>query len=285
MQNGNGSGTPIGARVERVTVARATELLEGNTLNRNVSDRMVDRYARDMLEGLWQLNGEPVIRTPDGQLLDGQHRMWAILKAGEKNPGIAVDMLIVEGISAAVMPTIDTGKARSFGNVLQISGHVNTNVLAATLRWVFWYETYRGRSIDGADPSHSDLEAYLATHPTLPQRVSETCNRQALKKIGSVSMFAWLYYEASLLNPQKAGEWLGLLASGAGMAEDHPVLRFREKLLADKQIKNRRMADTHAAYGVKSWNAFVTGRSVRALVWRENEEFPTFKAGINRDTR
>ncbi len=261
------------ARTVMLGEAHALAYLERNTLNRSVTDRLVERLAADMLAGNWRLNGEPIIFTTDGQLLDGQHRLWAIVEAARTNPKIELPFLVVEGVEPDVMPTIDTGKARGFANVLQIGGHLNTNVLAATVRMCMWYDSGVGKAEGFATPSNTTMEEYLQDHPEIADRVNEACRKTPLKAMASHSLWGFLYYQASLISQQKAGEWLGLLTTGAGLDENHPVLQYRARLMAMKDGSGtKRYHDERVALGIKCWNLFVTGRRVSRLVWQPTRE-------------
>lgn len=65
-----------------VTPAMATKWLEeGNTHNRKVRDSVVMRYAADMKAGRWKQTHQGIAFNGDGTLLDGQHRLFAIIEA------------------------------------------------------------------------------------------------------------------------------------------------------------------------------------------------------------
>ena len=53
----------------------------GNTRNRNMNMAYCERLARDMREGRWVLTHEGIAFSPNGRLLDGQHRLQAIILA------------------------------------------------------------------------------------------------------------------------------------------------------------------------------------------------------------
>lgn len=63
-----------------VTPEMAENILAARGPNRNVSASVINKYARDMLAGRWQLNGQTIKISKDGQLLDGQHRLEAAKK-------------------------------------------------------------------------------------------------------------------------------------------------------------------------------------------------------------
>lgn len=66
-----------------VTPAQATEWLNSNTRNRRVRQGKVDQYTRDMKAGRWDTAlCDPIAFNSAGELLNGQHRLWAIVESG-----------------------------------------------------------------------------------------------------------------------------------------------------------------------------------------------------------
>jgi len=126
--------TNTGPVVERMVITpdQALEWLEKtNTNNRKVSDKHVQRLARDMTDGKWVLTHAGIAFDPEGTLLDGQHRLWAICFSG-----VAIEMFVWRNVEPQSMMAIDSGKARSLADILNIAGEngdVSKNHLA-TLR-------------------------------------------------------------------------------------------------------------------------------------------------------
>jgi len=100
-----------------------------NTNNRKVSDKHVRRLARDMTEGKWRLTHVGIAFAPDGTLIDGQHRLWAICESG-----VSVEMFVWRNVDPQSMMAIDCGKTRSMADILNIAGEngdVGNHQLAA----------------------------------------------------------------------------------------------------------------------------------------------------------
>jgi hypothetical protein len=94
--------------VEVVTPEKAAQYLSHcNRRNRPVRPLTVARYAADMDSGIWQLTGEPIIFGSDGILMDGQHRLHAVVKSG-----IAQRFLVVRGASPETFINLDNGAGR-----------------------------------------------------------------------------------------------------------------------------------------------------------------------------
>lgn len=121
--------SPVCQRV-LITPDQAMEWLEKtNTNNRKVSEKHVERLARDMTEGKWVLTHSGIAFDPDGTLLDGQHRLWAICMSG-----LSVEMFVWRNIEPQSMMAIDCGKTRSMADILNIAGEngeVSNHRLAA----------------------------------------------------------------------------------------------------------------------------------------------------------
>lgn len=104
---------PINARTTVITPAKAQKLLDSNAGNRPLSPARVARYAELMRAGRWRLNGETIIVGPKDELIDGQHRLSAVVAAG-----VSVPMLVARGVPTDARPTIDIGRARSLSNIV-----------------------------------------------------------------------------------------------------------------------------------------------------------------------
>lgn len=100
-----------------VTPAMASEWLKRNTRNRHISESYVDSLARDMESGRWMFTHQGIAFDCDGNLLDGQHRLTAIVRSG-----VPLRMVVTHGMSRNSIAGIDQGNVRSASDVLKL-GH------------------------------------------------------------------------------------------------------------------------------------------------------------------
>jgi len=91
--------------------------------NRTLNQAAIDRYVATMLSGKWDYNAQPIIFRGE-ELVDGQHRLTALVLASDKDPGIAFPMLIAYGPDSMSTRGIDRGTSRSHGHVLELEGLV-----------------------------------------------------------------------------------------------------------------------------------------------------------------
>lgn len=127
-------------KVETITPQIAIEILDKhNPRNRLVSDGTVNAYANDMRNNRWTLTHQGLAFDENGDLIDGQHRLWAVIfaeKAVEFNVtrGIPVKQM-KGGIEINSMDNIDNGRARSTGSQMTLChGIKNGNSMAGACR-------------------------------------------------------------------------------------------------------------------------------------------------------
>lgn len=111
-----------------VTPQMAARWLEHNTENRNVNHTRVKAIARDIKEGHWDCTHQGIAIASDGTLVDGQHRLMAIVLAN-KTVKVPVAM------NAPKSAHIDSGAIRSLTNRIQMGSNgldwVNRDITAA----------------------------------------------------------------------------------------------------------------------------------------------------------
>jgi hypothetical protein len=112
-----------------VTPEIASQLLALNfERNRNITPTAVKRYARLQLEKKW-LFSEPVKFATNGQLIDGQHRLNAVIQSGIEAP-----FLIVTGYPFESAQVLDQGRSRTAIQLAQIRGKEAKTIMVSTLR-------------------------------------------------------------------------------------------------------------------------------------------------------
>lgn len=92
----------------QVTPEIANKLLLRNTNNRNLSDRLVSKYAQDMKNGDWRITHQGIAFYEDGSLADGQHRLLGIVRAD-----VPVMMYVTRGLPREAAINIDVHRPRS----------------------------------------------------------------------------------------------------------------------------------------------------------------------------
>lgn len=90
-----------------VTPALASEWLSNAARNRKVHDVWIERYAERMKRGDWMVTDQGIAFNGDGELIDGQHRLHAVVLANR-----TVTMLVTRGLDHRAQLVMDQGIRR-----------------------------------------------------------------------------------------------------------------------------------------------------------------------------
>lgn len=113
-------------KIEVITPNRAELYLEKNINNyRKPNKSVVSKYAEDMAAGKWEFNGESIKFSKGGHLIDGQHRLLAIIKSGKP-----IKMLVIYDVENDVH-VFDWNRTRSVSQIATANGIKSANNLVA----------------------------------------------------------------------------------------------------------------------------------------------------------
>ena len=106
----------ITVRVEKITPDIARKYLMRRKSNqRKISASALNKYMSDLKAGQWELNGEALVFNKAGELLNGNHRLTAVIKSQ-----VSLLTLVVYGIDESVS-IFDVPKKRSPKDTLQMN--------------------------------------------------------------------------------------------------------------------------------------------------------------------
>lgn len=271
----------IESKVETITTKTAKLYLASWGGNRKLSQDIVTRYASSIKKGEWQLNGEPIIFDRHGKMIDGQHRCHGIVMADT-----AIKTLVVRGVQFESFETLDSGKARSVGDVLSIAEIPNSNSVAAAARIMMQLECLGCVSEDRAlRPTKSELLDYVKkNNQWLQTGYKRSINARASVLLGTglpTAMYA-LACRAGL--GDEAERFMIELGKGLFSTDDpthHPTYQLRQRLIANKTSRVRAQLPVLAAMTIKAWNAWLGRKKLQLVRFNTNEAFPVMnlKAG------
>ena len=121
--------------IETITPFIAKIYLKANTDNRPLRPSHVKTLAYDMKNGHWQVTHQGIAFDDTGRLIDGQHRLHAIVEAG-----VPVEMSVTRGCSASAFSILDRGANRSASDILRWNRRV-TDVVNFALSIAYGNQT------------------------------------------------------------------------------------------------------------------------------------------------
>lgn len=259
--------------IEEFTVQKATSLLKRGAPNRHISDYHVALLAGDMQRGTWlgDVNGDTIKINQKGQVVDGQHRLTAFVKAATGGGIATMKFLVCRDVPDEAFYTLDRGKRRSVGDLLSIQGESNCNHLAAVLRALHNINNGLAWSTDCTPAQMLEM---LVVYPTAREWTNKVVNTRSSYLFGA-GFSAILVVGEVKHGHDLPKSFLDCVGSGVGLPADHPALVLRERLTRARALPSQRLSPaTRAAFQVKAWNAFVQGKPVKVLRHNPDDEFP-----------
>lgn len=245
-------------QVMRVTPEMARDWLDNARLvwQRNISQGRVRALADDITNGNWRTTHQGIAFRRDGKLIDGQHRLSAIVRAGKP-----VDILVFFEIDENTMMHIDAGRARSTTDAMRVSGeHWVGNVHVAIAKVLSsggsYAEFARRHSI-------SEEKASVLAHKDAIDFAMNALGKTTVAGVTIAPVYAAIaaawYFEDDLLRMESFGK---LLSTGEGITDDARLIA----VLRD-WLKDNRVAFFHPSKRLEIY--FRTQRALQAYMRKE----------------
>ena len=113
---------------ETITPEKARELISAMAVQRREEKQAVETYANAIRKDAWMLNGLPIIFDEKGRVIDGFHRLAAVVESGKE-----IRTATARGVPGDVLHTVDQHRKRNFSGVLEGRGVKNTGTLVRLL--------------------------------------------------------------------------------------------------------------------------------------------------------
>lgn len=121
--------------IESISPQVAKLYLEKNTSNRPIRKQAVSGYAREMAMGRWGATHQGIAFNCNGELIDGQHRLLAIVKSG-----VTIQLPVARGLIHDTQDVIDAGRKRTVADQLHLRhGLSHANLKAGVARCILGY--------------------------------------------------------------------------------------------------------------------------------------------------
>lgn len=271
----NGQSALPGTDVEQVNVTPdiAQQWLALNRHNRSLRERQAALYAIDMQNGDWRWTGETIKFAADGSLLDGQHRLRAVVIAD-----VTLPFLIVRGLDAEAQEDVDRGLPRKFYDVLKLRGEINSAELAALVRRVTAWENGYRRGLSRGAFTVAQMIRTLEAHPEL-RDFTRDGKRIAFGSDLTASIVAFAWWITARLDEEDAAFFFERFADGQSLVKGDPIYELRKAIRLMKENFRGSHSETYRlAVVFKAWNAYRDGETVGQLRWRAGgakpEAFP-----------
>jgi hypothetical protein len=223
-----------------------------------------------MTDKRWIFDRQPIRFNANGRLLDGQHRLNAIVKSG-----VTQQILVVTGIASEAFKVMDTGKNRNAKDVFKINNVPYDSQVATSTRLVL--NLKRGVNASAEKVSHSELLEFYEAHEGILDCVkkSESLYKEFSRILtwNNISGFMYLFSEKSVTDSE---QFFHKLCTGLDLSIDSPIYVLRKRLMLDAVNVQKLPRTDKQALIIKAWNNYRKDNKIKYLKWtKENEKFPT----------
>lgn len=249
--------------IEIITPAMATEYLNSNTANRNIRNRVVESYARDIREGNWKFTGEAIKFSKSGTLLDGQHRLFAVIEANAP-----IKALVIRNLDDETQEVMDTGAKRAASDAVNMKGYKNSTTMSAAARYII---TFKSGSLqvnkEMARVTHSEILNFIEKNPVLEEYAVDCVAMKATSDLSASLMTASLFL-LSEADSEQAKEFMTTVGTGLNLQPNTSLYALVNRL---REIRKHRTYVPPAEYlslVIRAWNKWRKGESVKTLPLR-----------------
>lgn len=264
-----------GMAVMKISPKDARLMLQNNIHNRNINDDHVNSLTRALQAGEWKLNYDPIRLAQDGTLLDGQHRLLAVIKSRR-----SIKALVIWGLPMDTQETIDIGQKRSLAAMLKLRGEKNSATVASILHFIWRYDNNvvtRGAT----KPTPQALIRILEENPQIRDEVSLVARTRKRLRLAP-GLIGGMHHIFSRINEDDADLFFEYLIDPVRVEADDPIYVLRK--LVERSAAHPNLAPKPgrmAAYVIKTWNFWRDGEKITTLVWKPTgkrpEPFPEAK--------
>lgn len=270
---------------ENITPERAKAYLCTSNGNRNISRPTVITYAEAMKSGNWLLNGVCIIFDNEGHLIDGHHRLHAVIEAG-----IPVTFSVCRGAPADAFVTYDCGRHRTIGQILSIRGTKHYNMVGSivaaneqlikTGKLIGNNSAISGKTGRGKMTNKERFEQFMKDEKGFSAVAEIIVRLQGRCRIIQASWSGGLYYYLTHTGGYKENEVLPFFEAlySLDSSDIEVVNMLRKVLMTAKMTGNKLVPEKQWAFIVKAWNCYATGKTPKIFKYaRSQEEIPELK--------
>ena len=248
--------------VVEVTPEMAAVWLASAAMNRSLRVSQVAKYASDMSAGRWHLTGAPLQFSVSGRLLDGQHRLKAIIKSG-----VTVPILVVKGLPDSSQQFMDVGTKRSVSDQLRIAGYRHAPISASSGRLIIAWQTNRLGRNRISSITDSEVREFVEANPAIADIAgfASHVRREGLEVPASVIVATvWRARERGH-NETLTKDFFQAMAEMRSDGRGDPRYVLLQRISKARRSRELIDAPTMLSLVVRAYNAHYTGVEIKIL--------------------
>lgn len=254
-----------------ITPRIAEVYLSGNTANRPINAKRVNEYARAMRAGQWRTTNQGIGISRTGVLVDGQHRLHAVIESG-----VCVKMAVTTGLDEDVFDVIDTGRTRSDGDVLSIVGLKDYNLVAAAAKFILHYRAGTPRPWPRSVHSRKEIREFAEPYAPYFNELGANLARLTARRLGAspsailAAHFVLTDWGRKWDHHEPVSDWWKGLETGAGLPDGDARLALHSWIRSSAMQFNSIMrSELTFLLALRAFQAHIAGESMLRMVVRD----------------
>jgi hypothetical protein len=247
------------------------EILDNCKYQRDLKQGIVEKYSKLMTDGEWRSdNGTTIIYDWDGNLRDGQHRLWGVVESG-----VTVEFDIIYNMDPEAIRTIDVGSKRSGGDtlVMELKRQGKTinhaSAIANALRTVVAEVEY-GNVYSDADLSNEDQWAAFQKYEDIVASAAFVYKKGNLANKTICTALHFIFRSTPAYR-EMADSFFDKFVSGEDLESGSPILVCRNKFIGlrnqGKLVITKRYTKSCI---IKCWELYKRNKSVKSISFDVN---------------
>lgn len=262
-------------QVVLITPELARKWLGRNSGNRPLKLGHVARLATAIRNGKWKLTGDAVRFSDTGKLIDGQHRLQAIVEAE-----MPVQCVVMNGLNDDIFDVIDSGSPRSKADAVFIQYGLpvaKSGLLSSTASLAYQYAN--GSPSFKGKVASDELLKYIGKNPDLVDAVNHIYDNTPHENPVAKSVAAAFYFFARRKDAVLADAFIVRFMVGAVDGANDHLLYLRNFCFNARAA--RRPLQTSEIFGrlVIVWNSERRGKPIKHqhnIRVRTEDAYPRF---------
>ena len=218
--------------VEEITPEYAQEILDQkNNNNRTIKQTNLNRLVKAIDNDEWQVTNQGIAFDSEGNLLDGQHRLLAIVKTGQ-----ALKIMVARNMNPKIFHCVDKGVARTAADSLFIEGCKQPSRLAAGIKVYLLYKRFpKGTWASAVMPTHLEIFNEYNNNKDLWDYIVLKINMYHKKFHFFTISVAIAMYKLMVdknYSEDVCEKFWTQISEGANLEIDSPILSFRSQMMS-----------------------------------------------------
>jgi hypothetical protein len=256
-----------------ITPEMAAQWLVRNKKNRRIRPSVVNAYTRDIESGEWPVNGETFKFDWNGDLLDGQHRLQAIVQSGK-----TMRSIVVTGLPPDARDTVDTGITRTASDTATLKGIPHSVIQTAAARAALILasgDTNLNRKVSTTEILH-----FILAHPELEEAARRASEVRKEVPGCRPSLLAYAYFMMAQVDSEDTHDFWDAAANLFPAYVGDPAVALAKRF-NELALKRQQLSDLETLGLIyRAWNKRRRGdvaKMIKILPVRTPAELPELK--------